>query len=787
MENMKRMICAMTWLLASWTASGQWKWDGEAGDSSWTSPANWFPDGVPATGDDVLLDNSLLSIDYEVRVPAGMISISLDSLILRPGAGRSIRLVIPSTNKAAPALSITGPGESLRIDAGAVFINASGATSGEPLQPAGWMRISDGGRYIHATPRANARLIDRLSTEPGTSTGIFEFNVPGTSGYTVSLTGNTFGSLVFRSKAAGGLKSYSGSGSSDLYIRGNLVVDTGAGLTSTLTSNIRLDGHLLVNGLLSFQPPTAGGSGRSLILMSPQNSLFEGPNIQWQQHFREIIIGPGHQTLLRSNLSLPFSGQKIRVLEKGTLSMGQFSVMGSGSLELNAGGILRTGHPAGLRADGADGNIRTISRQLHKGGSFVFDGSGDQQTGDGLPDTIAGLTIDKASGKLNLTKTTQVTSNLSLVQGRIITSDNSLLDFSGDTITHQANEFGMDSCGGPSSFIDGPFRRRINRMGKFGMPIGKDGIFRPLTLSRTGNGSMQCRVTYSNDATPAAHSLSDPNIYQVNGSGYWTIQMENITGDSSLITALSWRFSGDSLLRKRWLDSLRIVTTNPDLSNGWKITGSQPNIVDQNVAGTLLSDQPIRSSCLMTFGTTGPPAGLPITGILLMARKMGNTTKLEWETSGTSEAAHFIVHRNDARQRIDTIGILTAMHTRDNERFSMIDEHPSPGWNTYKVCATEKDQESSQCSGIVAVYHSSPSEVLLFPVPAIDRLHWKLTGKPDPGWIRILDNKGVVQWKARSDGKPEGEVDVDGWSPGIYHLIIPFNGTFIRRSFLKGN
>ena len=205
----------MTWLLASWTASGQWKWDGEAGDSSWTTPANWFPDGVPASGDDVLLDNSLLNKDYEVRLPAGAISISLDSLILQPGAGKVIRLVIPSTNKAAPALSITGPGESLRIEAGAVLINASGAASGEPLQPAGWLRISDGGRYIHATPRANARLIDRLSTEPGTSTGIFEFDVPGTSGYTVSLTGNTFGSVVFRSKAAGGLKSYSGSGSSD--------------------------------------------------------------------------------------------------------------------------------------------------------------------------------------------------------------------------------------------------------------------------------------------------------------------------------------------------------------------------------------------------------------------------------------------------------------------------------------------------------------------------------------------------------------------------------------------
>jgi hypothetical protein len=787
MENMKRMICAVTCLLVALTAGGQWKWDGGAGDSSWTSAANWYPDGVPATGDDVLLDHSFLNMDYEVRLPSGTIAVSLDSLILRPAPGKSIRLVIPSTNKAVPALNITGTGESLSIDSGAVLVNASGAAAGEPIQLAGWLRISDGGRYVHATARANARLIDRLSTAPGTSTGIFEFDVPGTAGYTVSLTGNTFGSLVFRSAAAGGLKSYSGSGSSELYIRGDLVVDTGAGLTSTLTANIRLDGHLLVRGLLSLQPPTAGSSGRSLILSSPKTGIFEGANIQWHAYFREMVIGPGHQTLMKSNLNIPHPGQNLRVLEKGTLSMGVLAVHGAGSLELNADAMLRVGHPAGIRADGTDGSIRTASRKLHKGSRFIFDGAGDQQTGDGMPDTIAEMGTDKASGALFLTRSTQLTSSLGLVQGRIITSNNSVLDFSGDTISHHPNEFGMDSCGWASSFVDGPLRRRSDKRGRLVMPIGKDGIFRPLTLSRTGSGLVSFLVTYSNGATPATNTPVDPHIYSVDDSGYWIIQMEKMMGDSSFLPELPWKYYGDSLSRKRWLDSLRILTSDPGFSNGWKISGSRMNIRDNGTAGTLMSDLPISSSCLMTLGKTGAPANLPITEIKLTARKVGTSTKLEWETSGVSQKTRFVVERTSEHGRTENIGILTVTNTRNKDRFSLSDEHPSPGWNTYKVCANEVYQESHKCSGTVAVHHPARSEFILFPVPASEHLQWKLSQKPDPGWIRILNNEGAEIWKERTNGRYHGTVDVNDWSTGMYHLILPVNGTFIRRSFLKGD
>ena len=784
--NMRQMICVGVWLLCALSAGGQWKWDGEAGDSSWTSPANWHPDGMPASGDDVLLDHSLVSGNYEIKLPAGSAGISLDSLTLRPGPGRSIRLTIPNSNRAVPALNITGPGESLRLDSGAILTNASGATSGDPIQLAGRMRISDGGRYIHATPRANARLIDRLSTAPGTAAGIFEFDVPGSSGYTVSLTGNTFGSLVFRADAAGGLKSYSGSGTTDLYIRGDLVVDTGAGLTSTLTANIRLDGHLRVNGMLSLQPATAGTSGRSILLMSAATGVIEGSGILIQQHFREWVIGGGHLTLLRSNLNLPHSGQRIRVSAQGSLSTGTHSISGSGGLEIAGGASLIIGHPAGIRADASDGCLRTTERQLQAGARYIFNGTGDQYTGNGLPDTIATLQTDKPTGSLRLSRSTQVTATLGLIRGRIITTDSCLLEFTGDTISHAPNRYGMPAVGWEDAFIDGPFRRKIHRSGPFGMPVGSAGTFNPLTLTRTGNGSLTCLAVYSNNPTPAMHTMTDPNLYRVQGAGYWTIVVQNTGGDTLIRPELPWRCEGDSLTRRKYLDSLRIVATDPRTNSGWKIAGTQPAIRHQDAThGSILSDEPITTGSLLSLGMTGAPTGLPVTGISLAARRTGRSSRLEWQTLGASMETRFLVERKNDRDLTDTIGTLAVTHTRNGERFSFTDEHPAAGWNTYRVCAIEKEPESLICSGMVAVFHSGPPGIQLYPVPAIDRLHWRLPDPPDAGWIRVINNLGNEIWRGKTTDSRTGLINTTAWPPGRYLLQVPCRGTIWSRVFVK--
>jgi len=114
-----------------------------------------------------------------------------------------------------------------------------------------------------------------------------------------------------------------------------------------------------------------------------------------------------------------------------------------------------------------------------------------------------------------------------------------------------------------------------------------------------------------------------------------------------------------------------------------------------------------------------------------------------------------------------------------------MDQTPWVGWNTYKVCAYESEDDSFRCSGTVAVLHTDAPGLQLFPVPVMDQLHWRLAEPPDPGWIRIINMQGIEVWRARCTTSREGMIDTHRWPPGNYTLQFPRNGSILSSAFLK--
>lgn len=227
---------------------GQIRWDGGASTMNWNDAANWFPDQVPAAADDVRLDHSFVSGAYTVQLPSGAVSTSIRSLQISPSGPDSITVWLPLSNTADPGLLVTGPGESLVLDAYARLINASGASTGTGISITGNFRIGNGGHYIHRTSRSNAGIVSQLSAAAGTATGVFEFDTPG-GGYTVSLSNRVFGTLILSSSAAGGTKSYVGSGTNPCTVRGDLVIRTGV----TFSLGMSATGHFIVSRNLQTQ------------------------------------------------------------------------------------------------------------------------------------------------------------------------------------------------------------------------------------------------------------------------------------------------------------------------------------------------------------------------------------------------------------------------------------------------------------------------------------------------------------------------------------------------------
>ncbi len=185
--------------------------------------------------------------------------------MISPSPGRNIELILPVSNTIISALTVTGPGYGIELNAGAIFRNASGLSAGESLSIADSMKIYDGGRYIHQTRASHANnILQILSTAPGTEQGIFDFDVPKAS-YTLSVSNRIYGSLELHSTARDNVN-YTCTGANPLLIRGNLRIGYNVSMSIDLSGpngNIQIGGDFIQEG---GQLNLASGTGDNTVL-----------------------------------------------------------------------------------------------------------------------------------------------------------------------------------------------------------------------------------------------------------------------------------------------------------------------------------------------------------------------------------------------------------------------------------------------------------------------------------------------------------------------------------------
>ncbi|MCS7229603.1 MAG: T9SS type A sorting domain-containing protein [Candidatus Kryptonium sp.] len=223
------------------------KWDRGANTDNWNDAANWNPDGVPGSNDEVVLDNTYVSGDYSVYLPGGNTTVQIRKLEISPASGRSIYLTLPHTNTANPGLmvgdNISGNYDIVLKD-GAFLHNLSSASSGSgvALGVGDSLRIENGGVYAHQAIRDHESLVDALSRAPGTENGVFMFSIGGSGTYAVASSGKTYGYLYLS-----GLRTYTITGSSNLVVRGNFYIGSDATLSSDMTGDFVFRGSHWLN------------------------------------------------------------------------------------------------------------------------------------------------------------------------------------------------------------------------------------------------------------------------------------------------------------------------------------------------------------------------------------------------------------------------------------------------------------------------------------------------------------------------------------------------------------
>lgn len=166
------------------------------------------------------------------------------------------------------------------------------------------------------------------------------------------------------------------------------------------------------------------------------------------------------------------------------------------------------------------------------GGDFTIAGNGVQTLAleQGNEVSASKVSVNKPSGHARLTGTMRVTGSLTLTNGVIHTVDTGLVVVADNaTVTGAAD----------NSHVEGPVLKEGNDA--FSFPIGRNGIYQPLTISAPSTTAHTFRAEYfDEDSDPMhTHSSRDGSIAYLDRTQYWTYQ--RTAGTNNLYVTLGWR------------------------------------------------------------------------------------------------------------------------------------------------------------------------------------------------------------------------------------------------------
>jgi hypothetical protein len=500
-------------------------------------------------------------------------------------------------------------------------------------------------------------------------------------------------------------------------------------------------------------------------------------------NFRNIELTVGAAYTLMRNLQLPGSTQQLMIHTDASLLLNQYTITGNGNFIMEAGALLGVGSAAGINRSAAAGNIQTAGRFYEGQATYKYEGNGDQLTGDGIPDDIKTLVIEKQNGKLILEKNIRVTGTLECKNGIIQTEADKLLTYAGTAITSPANQYGQANAGWEESFIDGPFSIEANSSGLYHAPVGRNGTFAPVMLDKQETGAAVYTITYEPSPYPESNLPVQPPLDHVSRQEFWTIHsiLNNAADDARI--SLSWRKNSVVGLNDLERADLRISQiTGSGNGIAWEEAGNAPAFSGDQEYGWIAGNKIVSSFSVFTLASVSAFNLLPVQelefevvetheGIILKWRRVHEPAYRSWQAEKSKDGLHFepiCQFSNDGSGNLE---------------FQCVDRNPAPGWNFYRI-RMEGVPDGPVFSPVVRIRHDAIPEVQVYPVPARDRLNINFEGPGSRIPFRVVHISGLVVQAGWVD--VPGALEIGKLRPGLYLLHIECNGKKLIIPFLKG-
>jgi hypothetical protein len=756
MKNRKLVMIFLMAFMIPFIGNAQKYWDGEANDGKWNTAQNWFPDGVPLIADDVVLNNNFVATNYTVSLPNDNISIQLNSLTIIGNSTTTTTLEIPDVNTASPALTLNN----IIIGEGGVIVNNSGATAGNTFLINGGIRIENGGRYIHRTIRGNAYLISKLTYNPTNRKGVMEFDVPGTAGYTISLSGRIFGTLILNANKSGGKKTYSGSGSGNLTIYGNLETGFGATLTSSLNGNILLYGNLTNHGTITLNPTTQDVSGREIIFTGDSCHFFSDGIFQQNTFFRKIKIEKNAKLHLNSQLSISNSTTAFGV-SSGAIFYPDSSFINGGNFTADSLSTINLSSPDGISSLPNTGNIRSNSYYFHPSICIIFDKAGNQTNGNAFPEKIAKVTINKPNGHLILNKGFQINDSLNLSRGRIYSTSENMISLSGNIINNSMNQYGM-FVGNDDSYVSGPMKIVTDTARSLVFPIGKNDVFAPVAIYKNTSDSATYVLEYFKEKSPKTDSLKVYPLKKISEIEYWSFQ-KNTGADpinSKEVLTLSRRENSLTGLVQQ-----PVIANFSDIEKKWICIPQTINGLSQySLSGISTS---LKNGCI-TFGELETQA-LPFDKFMLTYSKTQHASTLNWTNTNDEETEYYRLEQSEDGNIFLPLARINSHKMKSPFTYNYAFTK-NEFWGFFLRLKSFDKFEHARISNTIYIKEINSSTVL-YPNPAVDKIFLTMKDRGELTKFSIISSDGKSFKPSFSKERESYCINISMLSTGIYFLI----------------
>ena len=250
-------------------SAGSVSWDGGGPDDNWSTPTNWNPDGVPATGDDVTINASGTTVTLDVHIGAGQANTGLNTfridagtLNTNDGSNRMFTVVkevivigtldCESSDVSFGAMRLENGGEYIATTATTII---TGDVDVSGTKYAWWVAYASGANGVFTHSGGTVKFTDSTATtNTALQSGGDKFNTVIVEYNTRSITNHHEFVLDGTYTLQEGLHS---DGSNGFDIDGDVVVETGGDLRlSSSTSQIKYMNSITVDNGGRFKAPS---------------------------------------------------------------------------------------------------------------------------------------------------------------------------------------------------------------------------------------------------------------------------------------------------------------------------------------------------------------------------------------------------------------------------------------------------------------------------------------------------------------------------------------------------